>query len=498
MAFLVRTSASLGGAPARYTEDHLPENAESLQAFRNIGLTSDYSFMPVTDGDIAASVTAAMQADAGLVSFARGAGTIMSTASWFAGPIVRGLAGLGNFAMNAALDYKYYKTAHALAKDPNAFWSDYINNVNDIKEDGITTSFFEQFASASSYAGQGGQARLYQREGLKGGAPVMSEIMGLLYRDFTAMNVGMATGFPSLANAGWVASTGISNGMNYFQEQVGMGEDRESAYRAALGVGLISAATGAVFMGVLPYAHKQIVSKAFNGSVGTVMEQVVSPDKFIGSTLFTGAQASSWIYAEDKLKSWYLGTPTSFDATTFAISFGLGAALGAFSHRKPSVAAQDGILAASGAEAKETAGTLSPKMLAEMSDKMPTKRDFNLNPDMSVEGSAALNLANDGLLTEANVAALTNRLEDTFPNIRLRTKRLVPPRPVKFVDTTKRGKQILVKAPQKKKISKKAKDDIAARARSQEEADIIVDKAETITRGEQIGIFEVEQAIRSM
>lgn len=306
----------------RYNVRH---DTRSLLSLAQAGLFSDYEYMPVTTKDIAQKTALGMEVRSGTYG-------IIRTAAGVAGGVLGGVkgAGLAYTLTNLGLEAFEYGANYLKKDKPKEFWNEFVNNVNEIKdEDSGFMRFLEGYGMSQTYFSKGASEALYQEWGdvLKtSGSYTAGNIIGALVKGTAAVAAfgGMSEG-ASWANVsnGLVADLSLTDGLSEMGSRIGNGMEVYESLKAGFTVGLISGATGAVTMKALPYMFRNLAPEITKIYHGSSMFHAMS----------NAAETAAWYSISQTASGMALGEDRPIDLATMGIMFGAAFGLSFLGHK---------------------------------------------------------------------------------------------------------------------------------------------------------------------
>ena len=294
---------------------------------QGVAVAANYNYMPVTRKDIASSVASSIEANAGLYTTTKIAGTILG-----------GIFGGGAFgAVVGSAIPDLIAVWHNSTKSNDEFWSDALQNYKELQNEGKMQQFFSGAARGMSYvagADIGFKDIGYNKEGVNY-VPAFGEPLYESLPRSTVYDVGnvigtianFATGFATASAAkysfpkffiGSEATRGLGTEV---MEEMGIGSDASTIIKNGVASSAISAFSAWSGFSLMPKVMSALPWKYLTGNVGTWMESTIKP--VVNSSLEFGIFAS----ADQSLRSMLLDEePLTFENTVSY--FGLGALLG--------------------------------------------------------------------------------------------------------------------------------------------------------------------------
>jgi hypothetical protein len=221
---------------------------------------------------------------------------------------------IGGFATVAGMAYdglKLFSRLHS-EKDNNAFWAEYNEALKEVGSQGPVQRAVTDFAIGANFVS--GQSLPTELAPI-GGVPA---VLGS-FANLAAVGV--------FGTASFIGGSAISMGMNDAHTRIGMGEELGGAVRSGFSRGIAAGATGAVFLGVMPYITRYLGGKMVDneialGFMSTPMrKQVVTRGvaATAGAIDFAGWGVSDY-YTNNAMRS-YLGLkPTEEEMSPVAIA----------------------------------------------------------------------------------------------------------------------------------------------------------------------------------
>ncbi len=321
-------------------------DTRSLLSLVNKGMFSDYDYMPVTTKDVAQLTALGMETSAGTYG-------VVKMLAGLGGAVFGGSVGAGAMAMLTGLGVEAFEFAgNALKADkPKEFWNEFVNNVNEIKnEDSGFMRFLEGAGIGSSYFSGGASEALYDEWGdvlKKGGSYTAGNVLGTIARvtagiaAFGGMKPDLAVG-QGWANTstGLIADMSIADGLSEMGNKIGVGTEVWEAARVGVLVGLASGIAGASTLKVIPWMARSLAPQLVTAFNNSSMVNAVS----------NGAENAAWYGISQSLAETFTGEDRPIDPKTMGFMFGAGFGLSYLSHKFSTRAFEDEAMAKFSAE----------------------------------------------------------------------------------------------------------------------------------------------------
>lgn len=300
---------------------------KDLPSLKSMGLASSYSYIPVTGRDIVNGAAVEMMSEPLFAGITK---TIGAAATYGGGMAT--LLGLG---LNFGTDAWYILKNYYQAKNPEKFWDDYFSDLKEANQDEGKSGNFAKGTIAGQSSTLGGSAAelANQSNSLMFNAGYIVGKIGSVI----GLNVGLTKSVAGLTGlvdpkkwttASFVASNGLSTGLDEMSQKMGMGYDTTAALGSGLAMTTASWATGSLFMSALPYAGKALLNGVKGSSVGM---PVYTWDRAVAA----GIQNAAWDVSERWMfNSLPHDTPDIevLNPVSIASSIGLGMAFSAMFH----------------------------------------------------------------------------------------------------------------------------------------------------------------------
>lgn len=357
-------------AEVKFIADPLTDTQDKSDP--NIKARWNYYGEEVTFADVQKSTKLELMANAGAYSTVKAIGTATAMSGNPLGLVVGGLAYLGTEG------YAFAKSA-TLARDEDAFWTDYFANVREvIAEKGTMGDMLAGFSHGTSmFTGTSTPEEV--KEVTDSGAFMAGDMIGMLSRDFTMMAIGSgavkalgsavskARGGVDIARAAvteaevaLAANKGAATSLKVLataQKQLGIAEmglttAMQTATQTGANMGMVAGTSIANFLNttVDSYAYDGGVINALRNGMahgaatgmtghfflnhfGNAMKKVMPKllDTTVGASLKNGIEFSAWGLSEEVTRTLAvkgMGGERDFniDPITYGAMFGLGAA----------------------------------------------------------------------------------------------------------------------------------------------------------------------------
>jgi len=316
-------------------------DTRSLLSLVDKGMFSDYDYMPVTTKDVAQLTALGMETSAGTYG-------VVKMLAGLGGAVFGGSVGAGAMAMLTGLGVEAFEFAgNALKADkPKEFWNEFVNNVNEIKnEDSGFMRFLEGAGIGSSYFSGGASEALYDEWGdvlKKGGSYTAGNVLGTIARvtagiaAFGGMKPDLAVG-QGWANTstGLIADMSIADGLSEMGNKIGVGTEVWEAVKVGGLVGLASGMAGVSTLKVIPWMARSLAPQLVTAFNNSSMVYAVS----------NGAENAAWYGIRQSLAKIFTGEDRPIDPKTMGIMFGAGFGLSYLSHKFSTRAFEDEAMA---------------------------------------------------------------------------------------------------------------------------------------------------------
>lgn len=316
-------------------------DTRSLLSLVNKGMFSDYDYMPVTTKDVAQLTALGMETSSGTY------GAVKMLAG-LGGAIFGGSVGAGAMMMVANLGTEAFEFAsNSLKKDsPKEFWNEFVNNVNEIKdEDSGFMRFLEGAGIGSSYFSGGASEALYDEWGdvlKKGGSYTAGNVLGTIARvtagiaAFGGMKPDLAVG-QGWANTstGLIADMSIADGLSEMGNKIGNGTEVWEAVKVGGLVGLASGIAGGATLKAIPWMARSLAPQLVTAFNNSSMVNAIS----------NGAENAAWYGISQSLAKKFTGEDRPIDPKTMGFMFGAGFGLSYLSHKFSTKAFEDEAMA---------------------------------------------------------------------------------------------------------------------------------------------------------
>jgi hypothetical protein len=316
-------------------------DTRSLLSLVNKGMFSDYDYMPVTTKDVAQLTALGMETSSGTY------GAVKMLAG-LGGAIFGGSMGAGAMMMVANLGTEAFEFAsNSLKKDsPKEFWNEFVNNVNEIKdEDSGFMRFLDGAGLGTSYFSQGASQAVYDEWGdvlKQGGAYTAGNVLGTIVRvtagiaAFGGLKPDLAAG-QAWANTsrGLITDMSIGDGLSEMGNKIGNGTEVWNAVKTGTLVGLASGIAGATTMKAIPWMARSLAPQLVSAFNTSSMVNAVS----------NGAENAAWYGISQSLAETFTSEERPIDPKTMGFMFGAGFGLSYLSHKFSTKAFQDEAMA---------------------------------------------------------------------------------------------------------------------------------------------------------
>jgi hypothetical protein len=324
-------------------------DTRSLLSLVDKGMFSDYDYMPVTTKDVAQLTALGMETSAatyGAIRMIGGVGGAVIAGMTFGAGAVAAGAGLAFMVDGLKLEaFEFVK--NSLKKDsPKEFWNDFVNNVNEIKnEDSGFMRFLEGAGIGSSYFSSGASEALYDEWGdvlKKGGSYTAGNVLGTIARvtagvaAFGGMKPDLAVG-QGWANtsSGLIADMSIADGLSEMGNKIGNGTEVWEAVKVGGLVGLASGVAGGATLKIFPWVARSMAPQLVTAFNNSSMVNAVS----------NGAENVAWYGISQSLAETFTGEDRPIDPKTMGFMFGAGFGLSYLSHKFSTKAFEDEAMA---------------------------------------------------------------------------------------------------------------------------------------------------------
>lgn len=264
------------GVPVEYDGKSLKGNLSlgtAVQVMES-DLMLDYNSVNVTLADVTKAAGVSAMSNAGSWTL----GKIIATgAATFAGsPIAGALTMMGYSAVSDGYEYI---SALKKAGNPNKFWSRYIDNLRELKEEtGIFDDITEQFYNSQAFnkAGDAGYQDMFGDMKGTGAAGLAANVVGSMSNLAAYAMVG--------GNTGLLGGMTVYSALNSASEEYGLTENGMASIKAGLASGTATGLTGLVFMKYLPAVFKKLGAKYVDGMTGSHMQPMAKNFQSLTST----------------------------------------------------------------------------------------------------------------------------------------------------------------------------------------------------------------------
>ena len=295
--------------------------------------TASIASKPVTWESVVESANHSLIANAGAITAIKAAAI---GASFIPGVNV-GAATLA-VASTFATDAYALGSKAMMRSNPAEFWVDYYKTINEASQQ--DKAFLAGITQGSSMVtGSAVDERLTRANpALSSGAYVAGNGVGLIAREIlTSITAGKALRSLGLlgvtaegaSTAGFITSSALINSVNKYQDERGFGEDHLHALKSSMALGVASAATGALFLGVLP--------RMFNlagGLVEPMLGSAIKNPAGVAAITMAGKSATSavewggWGVAHDFVEKGIMGEDFELNGEEAAMWGSVGATIG--------------------------------------------------------------------------------------------------------------------------------------------------------------------------
>jgi len=312
-------------------------DTRSLLSLVDKGMFSDYDYMPVTTKDVAQLTALGMETSAGTYG-------VVKMLAGLGGAAFGGTVGAGAMAMLTGLGIEAYEFAgNSLKADkPKEFWNEFVNNVNEIKnEDSGFMRFLEGAGIGSSYFSSGASQALYDEWGdvlKQSGSYTAGNVLGTIARvtagvaAFGGMKPDLAVG-QGWANtsSGLIADMSIADGLSEMGNKIGVGTEVWEAARLGGMVALASGMAGGATLKIFPWVARSMAPQLVTAFNNSSMVNAIS----------NGAENAAWYGISQSLAETFTGEDRPIDPKTMGFMFGAGFGLSYLSHKFSTKAFQD-------------------------------------------------------------------------------------------------------------------------------------------------------------
>lgn len=264
------------GVPVEYDGKKLKGNLSlgtAVQVMES-DLMLDYNSVNVTLADVTKAAGVSAMSNAGSWTLGK---LIATGAATFAGsPIAGALTMMGYSAVSDGYEYI---SALKKAGNPNKFWSSYIDNLRELKEEtGIFDDITEQFYNSQAFnkAGDAGYQDMFGDMKGTGAAGLAANVVGSMSNLAAYAMVG--------GNTGLLGGMTVYSALNSASEEYGLTENGMASIKAGLASGTATGLTGLVFMKYLPAVFKKLGAKYVDGMTGSHMQPMAKGFQSITST----------------------------------------------------------------------------------------------------------------------------------------------------------------------------------------------------------------------
>lgn len=271
------------GVPVEYDGKSLKGNLSlgtAVQVMES-DLMLDYNSVNVTLADVTKAAGVSAMSNAGAWTL----GKIIATgAATFAGsPIAGALTMMGYSAVSDGYEYI---SALKKAGNPNKFWSTYIDNLRELKEEtGIFDDITEQFYNSQAFnkAGEAGYQDMFGDMKGTGAAGLAANVVGSMSNLAAYAMVG--------GNSGLLGGMTVYSALNRASEEYGITENGRASIYAGMASGTATGLTGLVFMKYLPAVFKKLGAKYVDGLTGSQMQPMAKNFQSLTSASLGKAEA---------------------------------------------------------------------------------------------------------------------------------------------------------------------------------------------------------------
>lgn len=264
------------GVPVEYDGKSLKGNLSlgtAVQVMES-DLMLDYNSVNVTLADVTKAAGVSAMSNAGAWTLGK---VIATGAATFAGsPIAGALTMMGYSAVSDGYEYI---SALKKAGNPNKFWSSYIDNLRELKEEtGIFDDITEQFYNSQAFnkAGDAGYQDMFGDMKGTGAAGLAANVVGSMSNLAAYAMVG--------GNTGLLGGMTVYSALNSASEEYGLTENGMASIKAGLASGTATGLTGLVFMKYLPAVFKKLGAKYVDGMTGSHMQPMAKNFQSLTST----------------------------------------------------------------------------------------------------------------------------------------------------------------------------------------------------------------------
>lgn len=264
------------GVPVEYDGKSLKGNLSlgtAVQVMES-DLMLDYNSVNVTLADVTKAAGVSAMSNAGAWTLGK---VIATGAATFAGsPIAGALTMMGYSAVSDGLEYI---SALKKAGNPNKFWSSYIDNLRELKEEtGVFDDITEQFYNSQAFnkAGDAGYQDMFGDMKGTGAAGLAANVVGSMSNLAAYAMVG--------GNSGLLGGMTVYSALNRASEEYGITENGRASIYAGMASGTATGLTGLVFMKYLPAVFKKLGAKYVDGLTGSQMQPMAKNFQSLTST----------------------------------------------------------------------------------------------------------------------------------------------------------------------------------------------------------------------
>ena len=308
-------------------EVSIGRTSRELLGVANSMLANDWGYMPVRTQDIVQSTALDMMTDAGGFALAK---IISGVIGGFVSGGNPAGAGLGYMIAEAGLEtYQYYQNMKH-KDDPNKFWSDFVGNVNNFKQnDDALSRFAGGFNTFASTTGMGAQSALFQEWGDVLGSP------GIAYNIAGAMGT-------LVSNAAFVMATGVAPGIELANPKhvknvlIGASLLTDASREAAQELGTSGDVLETAKVGAIHAMASGVSSWAFLKGIPSIASAAIpgyataaSKGGIVGAAM-NGAEMAGYVNAYWGLAAMGMGQDYEVSWGTTGAMFVLGGLFGAF------------------------------------------------------------------------------------------------------------------------------------------------------------------------
>lgn len=271
------------GVPVEYDGKKLKGNLSlgtAVQVMES-DLMLDYNSVNVTLADVTKAAGVSAMSNAGAWTLGK---LIATGAATFAGsPIAGALTMMGYSAVSDGYEYI---SALKKAGNPNKFWSTYIDNLRELKEEtGIFDDITEQFYNSQAFnkAGDAGYQDMFGDMKGTGAAGLAANVVGSMSNLAAYAMVG--------GNSGLLGGMTVYSALNRASEEYGITENGRASIYAGMASGTATGLTGLVFLKYLPRVFKKLGAKYVDGMTGSHMQPMAKNFQSLTSSSLGKAEA---------------------------------------------------------------------------------------------------------------------------------------------------------------------------------------------------------------